>query len=77
MDQTKLGGVSETTQECPVSRGRRFNPAAPQNDDLLDLVRSCEGFDQFEDGGGGGDEGAEDRDDGCEPLRAGDGSQLQ
>ena len=76
MDQMKLGAVGQTTQECPVKRGRRFDLAAPQNEDLLDLLRGRQGFDQSENGGGGGDEGAEDRYDGCELVRAGDCSQL-
>ena len=76
MDQVEHAAVTQTTQECPVSVGRRFDLAAPQYEDLFYFVSGGEGFDQFEDLGGGGDEGAEDRYDGCELVRAGDCSQL-
>ena len=59
LDQSELGSAGETTQECPVSGGRGLHVAGPQDEDLLDLVRRRQGFDQFEDLGGGGDEGAE------------------
>ena len=58
--------VRKSSEKLPVFDGRRFDPTAPEDDDVAKIRTGREVIKEGEDGGGGGHKVAGDGDDGGE-----------